>query len=79
MVNHSPDVPLESHLGHLGHLGRGPGHVERLACKSYHSDSCLNRCSFCPGTPGSSQTANLFDVPRSHGAMGWDWINVMWL
>ena len=38
--------------------------MERLACKSYHSDSCLNRCSFCPGTPGSSQTANLFDVPQ---------------
>lgn len=45
-------------------------HVERLACKSYHSDICLNRCSDCPGTPGSSQTANIIDVDGS--AVGWD-------
>eukprot|EP00931_Biecheleriopsis_adriatica_P101107 TRINITY_DN76319_c0_g1_i1.p1 TRINITY_DN76319_c0_g1~~TRINITY_DN76319_c0_g1_i1.p1 ORF type:complete len:1365 (+),score=211.34 TRINITY_DN76319_c0_g1_i1:65-4096(+) len=45
-------------------------HVERRACKSYHQDSCLNNCAACPGTPGSSQTANMIDVDGS--GVGWN-------
>mmetsp|Transcript_139134 Transcript_139134/g.432904 ORF Transcript_139134/g.432904 Transcript_139134/m.432904 type:complete len:1252 (-) Transcript_139134:508-4263(-) len=37
-------------------------HVHRLACKSYHQDTCKNKCSACPGTAGSSQISSIIDM-----------------
>ncbi|CAE7220202.1 unnamed protein product, partial [Symbiodinium microadriaticum] len=45
-------------------------HVHRLACQSYHSDTCTRQCNFCPGTAGSSQTANMIDADGS--LVGWN-------
>eukprot|EP00931_Biecheleriopsis_adriatica_P054363 TRINITY_DN3197_c0_g2_i2.p1 TRINITY_DN3197_c0_g2~~TRINITY_DN3197_c0_g2_i2.p1 ORF type:complete len:1226 (+),score=169.70 TRINITY_DN3197_c0_g2_i2:86-3679(+) len=45
-------------------------HVERYACSSYHQDTCLNECSKCPGTTGSSQISTMIDVDGS--AIGWN-------
>lgn len=46
-------------------------HVHRIACVSYHQDTCKNVCSgACAGLSGSSQTSTLVDEDGL--AVGWD-------